>query len=62
MNVERLSNTEVNQRKRSAYRLGSHCYIIKSSLGTFLAFTFLDALYLARQIFAIKGCWALIKV
>ena len=41
-------------------RPGTHCYIVKSSMGTFLAFTFMDAMTLARKIFTVKGCWALI--
>lgn len=41
-------------------RPGTRCYIVKSSMGTFLAFTFHDAMDLARKIFTVKGCWALI--
>jgi hypothetical protein len=63
MKVDRFSCVEVLKReKRSARLHGSHCYIVKSSLGTFLAFTFQDAVHLARQIFTIPGCWASINI
>ena len=36
-------------------------YTVKSSIGTFTASSFFEALVLAKEIFTIRGCWALIK-
>jgi hypothetical protein len=42
--------------------LDPYSYMVKSSLGMFAVFSFLDAVYLARQIVTIRGCWAVIQL
>jgi hypothetical protein len=68
--IMRVQNVDVPQRavhslnyERQPVSSGSDSryYSVRSSLGTFTVFSFMDALYLAKQIFTVPGCWALIN-
>jgi hypothetical protein len=47
--------------ERDLLHVQEQTYFVRSSIGTFTASTFFEALVLAKEIFTIRGCWALIK-
>ena len=63
LNLETKRAEELQEKPAERSRLndGDQTYFVKSSIGTFTANTFVEALVLAKEIFTIRGCWALIK-
>jgi hypothetical protein len=61
LETNRAEDQQEKLSKRDLLHVGEQTYFVRSSIGTFTATTFFEALVLAKEIFTIRGCWALIK-